>query len=96
MDSVGLGASLSIYCLCCTDQSCEGRGSQDSYYLLLDPYPCRGICRPWSSAAGCGPARLVAVSCSQRSALVGGGGNLPDDEIDGIALVPVEQGVGRS
>ena len=69
-------------------------GVRRTAYLLLDPYPCRGICRPelcrrmW--------ARLVAASCSRRSALAGGGVHFPDGVIDGIALVPVEQGAGRS
>ena len=67
-------------------------------YLLPDPKSraeafavselCRRVCARLLAA--------VAASCSRRSALAGDGVHFPDNEIDGIALVPLEQGAGRS
>jgi len=67
-------------------------------YLLPDPqtraeaFAVPDLCRRvWARLSA-----AVAASCSRRSALAGGGVRFPDNEIDGIALVPLEQGAGRS
>ena len=67
-------------------------------YLLPDPqtraeaFSVPELCRRvWARLSA-----VVAASCSRRSALAGGGVRFPDNEINGIALVPLEQNAGRS